>query len=114
MRKFPFPRIHGPDNDFCIRSISAVICHVHVKITDLIDWISLLWVSKVKRDYTKFASGDYLSYKFVTNNYTVHGETKMLINSCTVFKILQLCTFLLFLYILAYKFVSRSLCGPRK
>ena len=59
MRKFPFPRIHGPDHDLCIRSISAVICHVHVKITDLIDWISLLWVSKVKPDYTKFASGDY-------------------------------------------------------
>ena len=71
------------------------------KITDLIDWISLLWVSKVNTDYTKFASGDYLSYKFVTNNYTVHGETKMLINSGTVFKLLQLCTFMLFFFSLS-------------
>ena len=23
MRKFPFPRIHGPDHDLCIRSITS-------------------------------------------------------------------------------------------
>ena len=28
MRKFPFPRIHGPDHDLCIRSISILICAI--------------------------------------------------------------------------------------
>ena len=25
MRKFPFPRIHGPDHDLCIRSIEEML-----------------------------------------------------------------------------------------
>ena len=25
MRKFPFPRIHGPDHDLCIRSMALAI-----------------------------------------------------------------------------------------
>ena len=32
MRKFPFPRIHGPDYDLCIRSIAA--CHCFENILD--------------------------------------------------------------------------------
>ena len=30
MRKFPFPRIHGPDYDLCIRSIDALDKNVNV------------------------------------------------------------------------------------
>ena len=37
MRKFPFPRIHGPDYDLCIRSIRRII----------------LWVSPIYFIYSK-------------------------------------------------------------
>ena len=30
MRQFPFPRIHGPDYDLCIRSIQAILCRLRV------------------------------------------------------------------------------------
>ena len=38
MRKFPFPRIHGPDHDLCIRSIclSHVSRSLHRKFTSFI------------------------------------------------------------------------------
>ena len=30
MRKFPFPRIHGPDYDLCIRSMAACNCFENI------------------------------------------------------------------------------------
>ena len=39
MRKFPFPRIHGPDYDLCIRSIRSYRCCVFSKNTQ---WLSQL------------------------------------------------------------------------
>ena len=43
MRKFPFPRIHGPDNDLCIRSIIRVLWNCTV----------LYFSDLVKRNFSK-------------------------------------------------------------
>ena len=32
MRKFPLPRIHGPDHDLCIRSMQECIFERHSKL----------------------------------------------------------------------------------
>ena len=32
MRKFPFPRIHGPDHDLCIRSMLSFVFNKHTQL----------------------------------------------------------------------------------
>ena len=84
-------------------------------ITDLmIDWILLLWISKVKPNYTIRNSLPGTTCDVNLSNTTLFAAT-MLINNCRVLKILQNCTFLLFSHqVFLYKFVSHGLCGPRK
>ena len=84
-------------------------------ITDLmIDWIYLLWISKVKPNYTIRNSLPGTTCDVNLSQTTLFAAT-MLINNCRVLKILQNCTFLLFSHqVFLYKFVSHGHCGPRK
>ena len=85
------------------------------RITDLmIDWIYLLWIPKVKPNYTIRNSLPGTTCDINLSQITLFTAT-MLINNCRVFKVLRNCTFLLFSHqVFFYKFVSRGLCGPRK
>ena len=48
MRKFPFPRIHGPDHDLCIRSISfwKVLLEQQLREVDILQCLPMSNVKK--------------------------------------------------------------------